>query len=169
MIIDKGYTMSRRIVIGVIGGGEISAVESKTAFDVGCHIALRGATLVCGGLGGIMEAASRGCAENGGTVIGILPGERKDDANPYVTIALPSGMGAGRNVLVTHAADVLIAFPGSYGTLSEMALALVLGKTVVCMPGSWDLPRTGSADAGLVKEAFDAVQAVGIALASVSI
>jgi len=153
--------------IGVVGGSQISGEENSLAYEVGKHIAKNNAVLVCGGLGGIMEAASRGAAENGGIVVGILPGENKNTANPYIHIALPSGMGVGRNILVVRSSDVLIAFPGSYGTLSEIALALNVGKTVVYMPGSWNLSKIGQVSSSQFKEAFDAPQAVGLALNAV--
>jgi hypothetical protein len=114
-----------------------------------------------------MEAAARGAFENGGVVVGILPGDQKSDANQYITIALPTGMGVARNILVIRAADVIVAFPGSYGTLSEIAIALTLGKTVVYMPGSWNLTKIGKIDTSLFKEAFDAQQAIGLALSSI--
>ena len=150
--------------IGVIGGSQATETSVSDAYQVGKHVAMNGAILVCVGLGGIMEAASRGAAENGGLVVGILPGEAKADANPYVSVALPSGLGLGRNLLVVRSSDVLIAFPGSYGTLSEIALALSHNKTVVYMPGAWDLRKIGRVDNALFKEAFDPGQAVGIAL-----
>jgi len=155
---------AQKPVIGVIGGGEASEENLSIAQELGQHIAVRGAVLACGGLGGIMEAASRGASENGGTVLGFLPSDNKGDANPYVTIAVPTGLGIARNVLVVQASDVLIAFPGSYGTLSEIALALASGKTVICLPGSWDLKRIGTVDLAKFKEAFDARQAIGLAL-----
>jgi uncharacterized protein (TIGR00725 family) len=148
----------------VIGAKNASEVQCSLAYEVGTHIADRGAMLVCGGLGGIMEAAARGVSEHGGTVIGILPGTDKTEANPYVTIALPTGMGIARNVLVVNASDVLIAFPGEFGTLSEIAIALASGKTVIRLPGSWDLRRIGTVDSARFKEAFDARQAIGLAL-----
>jgi uncharacterized protein (TIGR00725 family) len=160
---------SRKIVIGVIGGAETTDENSRLAYEVGNYIASNGAVLVCGGLSGIMEAASRGAYENNGQVVGFLPGEKKSDANPYVHLAIPTGMGIGRNVLVVRASDSLIAFPGSYGTLSEISLALNLGKTVVYMPGAWDLKKIAPVDSALFKEAFDARQAIGLALNSVQI
>ena len=156
--------MPSKIAIGVIGGNTVSAQTAEAAYETGKHIAKNGAVLVCGGLGGVMEAASKGAAENGGYVVGILPGENKYAANPYVHICIPTGMGTGRNLLVVHASDALIAFPGSYGTLSEISFALTLGKSVVYMPGTWDLRKIGRIDSALYKEAFDAAQAVGIAL-----
>ena len=155
------------ICIGVIGGSETDRTNSELAYELGTHIAGRGAVLVCGGLGGIMEAVSKGVHESGGTVVGILPGTGKKDANPYVTVALPTGMGIARNTLIVHMADVLIAFPGSYGTLSEIAFALASGKTVVYLPGAWDLRKIAPVDAALFKEAFDARHAIGVALGAV--
>src|SRR5439155_194172 len=99
----------------------------------GPPLAAAGAVLVCGGLGGVMEAAARGAAEGGGTVIGILPGYDHRDANRHLTVALPTGLGYARNVLVAAAGDALIALPGGHGTLSEVALAQVLGRPVVAL------------------------------------
>ncbi|MBN2035402.1 MAG: TIGR00725 family protein [Chitinispirillaceae bacterium] len=160
--------MATRPVVGVIGsGGTIDEKQYHQAYEVGTYLAQRNAVLVCGGLGGIMEAASRGAAENGGTIIGILPSTARDDANAFVTVSIPTGMGVARNALVAHTADVLIAFPGAFGTLSEMAIALDLQKSVVCMPRAWDLRKAGTfADVRLL-EAFDAKQAVGMALGEI--
>jgi uncharacterized protein (TIGR00725 family) len=155
---------SQKAVIGVIGATETSKENYQLAYEVGTHIAARGAVLVCGGLGGIMEAASKGAFENGGTVIGILPGTDKKEANAYVNIPLASGLGVSRNVLVVQCADVIIAFPGTFGTLSEIALALGAGKTVIHFPGTWDLKRIGAVDAAQFKEAVDPRQAIGLAL-----
>jgi uncharacterized protein (TIGR00725 family) len=158
---------TRKIVIGVIGGARVAQESLDLAHEVGALIAQRDALLVCGGLGGVMEAAAKGAAENGGTVVGILPSESRQDANPYVTIAIPTGMGISRNMLVVRAADAIIAFPGSYGTLSEIALALNLGKTVVYLPGAWDLRKIEAVPTSQFKEAFNAAQAVGLALDAV--
>jgi uncharacterized protein (TIGR00725 family) len=159
--------MSRKPIIGVIGGSTCSEQTEQLAHEVGQLIAQKEAVLVCGGKGGIMEAASKGASEHGGIVLGILPGDDASEANAFVSVAIPTGMGIGRNILIVRTADVLIAFPGSYGTLSEIALALNIGKCVVCLPGVWDLRSIGKIDSGLFKEAFDAGQAVGIALNSV--
>jgi uncharacterized protein (TIGR00725 family) len=156
----------QKIAIGVLGGAQASAENQQLAYEVGKFIADNNAILMCGGLTGIMEAAGKGAFENGGMVVGFLPGDNKADANPYVHIAIPTGMGVARNVLVVRSADVLIAFPGSFGTLSEIALALNLGKTVVYMPGTWDLKKIAPVDGALFKEAFDARQAIGLALAA---
>ena len=159
----------RKGTIGIVGGGaEVSAETYDLAFEVGKHVANNGAILVCGGLGGVMEAAAKGASESGGVVVGFLPGEVSTEANPYVTVAVPTGMGIGRNVLVVRTSDVLIAFPGSYGTLSEIGLALNLGKTVINFPGGWDIRRIGRVDASLFKEAIDPRQAVGVALDALS-
>ena len=153
-----------KVTIGVIGGNIISRKDGIAAYEVGKHIALNNACLVCGGLGGTMEMASRGASENGGLVIGIIPGEEKESANPFVTIVIPTGMGVGRNVLVVRSSDAIIAFPGSYGTLSEIAFALNIGRTVVYMPGSWNISKIGKVNSALFKEAFEPSQAVGVAL-----
>lgn len=155
---------NRKPIIGVIGANNPTANDIKLAQEVGTLIANRGAILVTGGLGGIMEAASKGAASHGGTVIGILPGLEKSAANQFVTIAIPSGLGIARNILVVHTAEVLIAFPGSYGTLSEISVALAEQKVVIFMPGVWDLRKIGQVDSTLFKEAFNANQAVGLAL-----
>jgi uncharacterized protein (TIGR00725 family) len=166
--------MASRPVIGVIGSGRaLSPEQFLLAYEVGKLIAQRGAALVCGGLGGVMEAAAKGARENDGFVLGVLPGPDKADANPYVDLAVPTGLGMARNALVVRTADVVIAFPGSFGTLSEMAMALDAGKCVVFLPGAWDLRKAGAIEGGpsaqgpRFLEAFDAKQAVGLALGEI--
>ncbi len=132
--------MRQKRIVGVIGGGQASAAGLQAAYQVGRLIAESHAVLVCGGLGGVMEAASRGCVEGGGEVIGVLPGSCADAANPYVTLPIVSNMGHGRNVIIAHTAEVLIAIEGEYGTLSEMAIGLKIGKTVIQLYGSLELP-----------------------------
>jgi len=127
--------------VGVIGSGNPENRNDPLAEEVGALLAAHGAVLVCGGLSGIMEAASRGCFSGGGQTIGILPGEKKGEANPFITYAIPTGMGIARNALVVNTADALIAFPGGPGTLSEIAMALKLGKLVVDL-GNWDTAGT---------------------------
>jgi uncharacterized protein (TIGR00725 family) len=105
---------------------------------VGRELGSRGAVLVCGGLGGVMEAACSGAKEAGGTTIGILPGSDRSAANEHVDFAIPTGLGEARNALVVRAADALVAVGGGYGTLSEIAFALKAGKRVVGL-GSWDI------------------------------
>ena len=117
--------------VGVIGGGECTDSTYETAQNLGFEIGRRGWILVCGGLGGVMEAAAKGCVEAGGMTLGILPGSKRNSANPYIRIALPTGLGEGRNLLVVRTSDVLVSIAGGYGTLSEIALALKAGKPVI--------------------------------------
>lgn len=127
--------MEKSKMIGVIGASRATDKGLRNAYQVGRLIAEAGATLVCGGLGGIMYEASRGCAEAGGNVVGILPGPTSQDANPYVTIPVATNMGHARNIVIAHTADALIAIEGEYGTLSEMAISLKLGKIVATLDG----------------------------------
>jgi len=112
------------------------------AEEVGRLLARAGAVVVSGGLGGVMEAASRGAKSAGGTTVGILPGCERSEANAWVDVAVPTGLGEARNALVVRAADVLIAIRGEYGTLSEIALALKTGKPVVGLE-TWELSQRG--------------------------
>ncbi len=105
---------------------------------MGRLLARRGAVVVCGGLGGVMEAACRGASREGGTAVGILPGLDRGAANPFVSVAVATGLGEARNALVVRAADALIAVGGAYGTLSEIALALKAGKPVIGL-GTWEI------------------------------
>ena len=125
--------------IGVIGAGNCGERASAIAEEVGRRIAESDAILVCGGLGGVMESASRGAKMAGGTTLGILPGNRREDANPYIDIAVVSAMGHARNALIAQSCDALIAVDGEYGTLSEIALSLTMGKTVVILESKWDI------------------------------
>jgi uncharacterized protein (TIGR00725 family) len=124
--------------VAVVGPREASPEEVKTAETVGRELGGRGAVLVCGGLGGAMEAACRGAKQAGGATLGILPGLDRRAANPWVDLALPTGLGEARNALVVRAADAVIAVGGAYGTLSEIALALKTGKPVAGL-GSWEI------------------------------
>jgi uncharacterized protein (TIGR00725 family) len=128
----------RRIRIAVIGGSRAGRQALDTALEVGRLIARSGAVVVCGGLGGVMEAASRGAREEGGLVIGILPGGSGADANPWVDVPVATGLGYTRNSLVVMNADAVIAVDGEYGTLSEIAYGLIQGKKVVGL-GTWDV------------------------------
>ncbi len=125
------------MIISVIGAGTCSEDIYKTAEDVGRRIAQKGAVLVTGGLGGVMEAASKGAKESGGTVVGILPGFSKDEANRFVEIPITTGLSHARNIIVVRSADAVIAVSGEYGTLSEIAVALKLGKPVIGI-NTWD-------------------------------
>ncbi len=152
------------MIIGVIGGASIDSCTAEQAFEIGKRIAENGAILVCGGLGGVMEAACRGARSAGGVTVGVLPGIETTAANPYVAIPVATGMGIARNAIIVRTADVLIAVDGSYGTLSEIAMALNLGKTVVQL-GSWRLPEAGEVDPELYLTAEDPASAVEKALA----
>lgn len=126
--------------IAVIGGGEVDAETSTLARAVGREVARRGAVLVCGGLGGVMAAAARGAREAGGVSLGILPDGDRRRGNPYLTYSIATNLGHARNLLIAHSADALIAVDGGYGTISEAAIALKLGKPVFALQVAWDLP-----------------------------
>ena len=119
--------------------------EEAAAEPVGRELGSRGVVLVCGGLGGVMEAACRGAKEAGGLTVGILPGLDRSDANPYVDVVIATGLGEARNALVVNAADALIAVGGGYGTLSEIGLALRAGKRVVGL-GTWEVEGVEALD-----------------------
>ena len=148
--------------MAVAGSGGAPEGDLEAAERVGRALGGRGAVVVCGGLGGVMEAACRGAREAGGSTLGILPGFDRGDANPYVDLAVPTGLGEARNALVVRAADALIAVGGEWGTLSEIALALRAGKRVVGL-GTWELSRAGRPVEGIVA-ARDPEQAVELAL-----
>ncbi len=128
----------QKITISVIGGSSISTKVEDLAEKVGRMIAELGCILVCGGLGGAMEATAKGAKKAGGMTIGILPGKEKDDANPYIDVALPTSIGYARNTIVACSADIVIALPGSYGTNSEICYALVYGRPVIDL-GNWNI------------------------------
>ncbi|MGQ9853406.1 MAG: TIGR00725 family protein [Candidatus Oleimicrobiaceae bacterium] len=117
--------------IAVLGGAACTPEASKLAYEVGSLIAERGGVLICGGRGGVMEAACKGASDKGGLTIGILPGDLAEEANRFVHVALPTGLGEARNVIIVKSADAAIAVNGSYGTLSEIAFCLKLGVPVV--------------------------------------
>lgn len=148
--------------MGVVGAGVAGEEMRATAEEVGRRLAEAGAAVVCGGLGGVMEAACRGAKSAGGLTIGILPGRRRQDANPWVDVAIPTGMGETRNALVVLSADAVVAVGGEHGTLSELAFALKLGRPVVGLR-TWRLVRgDGVADEAIVpvEDAAAAVDAV---------
>jgi uncharacterized protein (TIGR00725 family) len=122
----------------VVGPGDATAEQEAAAEEVGRLLARRGAVVVCGGLGGVMEAACRGARGEGGVAVGILPGLDRGAANPHASVAIATGLGEARNALVVRAADSLIAVGGAYGTLAEIALALKAGKPVVGL-GTWEI------------------------------
>lgn len=139
------------VYIAVVGSGTAGGDLEALAESVGREIAGTGAVLVCGGLGGVMEAACRGARSRGGRTLGILPGESRRDQNPHIDLSVVTGMGHGRNTLVARTADAVIALPGGPGTLSEIGLALKMGRPVVGI-GAWSeiagvLPETDPRDA----------------------
>jgi uncharacterized protein (TIGR00725 family) len=129
--------MKGKVRIGVLGSdGSISEELAHMAEMVGRNIAIADAILICGGRGGVMEAACRGAKEAGGTTVGILPFMDKESANPYVDIPVTTSYGLARNTLVASSSDAVIAIHGSVGTLSEIALAMNYGRPAVCVSGS---------------------------------
>jgi len=135
--------------VSVIGGGDPSEGQVRLAEEVGRELARRGAVLICGGLEGVMEAACRGAASQGGTTVGILPGNDRHAANAYVKIPIVTGMGYARNAIVAKSAQAVIAIGGSYGTLSEIAYALQSDIPVIGL-GTWSLSRAGIADESII-------------------
>jgi hypothetical protein len=148
----------RKTMITVIGGSRASKSELALAEEVGREIARRGAVLVCGGLGGIMEAACKGAKSAGGLTIGILPGVDRNDANDYVDIPVVTGMGYARNVIVAYSGDAVIAIGGMHGTLSEIAFASIKGAPVVSL-ASWELDEARLPEPVIyAKDAAEAVE-----------
>ena len=150
---------AKPVFIGVIGGSEVTPTVAKLAEEVGREIVRRGATLVCGGLGGVMEAACKGASEEGGLTIGILPGDSRRAANPYVQIPIVTGIGYARNVAVVKTSQAVIAIDGSYGTLAEIGHALQSGIPVIGL-GTWEISMGGKTDESIIiaknpKEAMD--------------
>jgi uncharacterized protein (TIGR00725 family) len=131
--------------VAIVGPGDASQQQEEVAEQVGSLVAGRGAVVLCGGLGGAMEAACRGAKRAGGLTVGILPGRDRAAANRYVDVALATGLGEARNALVVRAADAVIAVGGGYGTLSEIALALKAGKRVIGLD-SWEIEGVAAAD-----------------------
>ena len=154
--------MDTRAYIAVVGSGDGSQEILELAEAVGVAVAKRGARLVCGGLGGVMEAACKGARAQGGLTIGILPGLDHGAANPYVDITIPTGMGEMRNALIVRSAHAVIAVAGEFGTLSEIAFALRTDVPVVGV-NTWELAREGlSVDP--IRRANDPEEAVEMAL-----
>lgn len=154
--------VSKKIVIAVIGSGQPSAQEAKLAEKVGCELARNDAILVCGGLGGVMEAACRGAQSKDGLTIGILPGENRQEANPSVQIPIATGIGYARNIIVVKSAQAVIAVGGSYGTLTEIGYALQSGIPVIGL-NTWSLFRNDKQD-NVIIPAQNPVDAVNRAL-----
>ena len=131
-----------RRYVAVVGPAACTQEEEGLAAEVGRLLAQADAAVVCGGLGGVMAAACRGAASSGGLTIGLLPGEDRSEANQWVGVAIPTGLGEARNALVARVADAMIAVGGGFGTLSEIAFALKLGRPVVGI-GTWSLSAEG--------------------------
>lgn len=143
-------------IIGVIGGSSCSERVAEIAYKVGRAIAEKGAVLICGGMGGVMEAACKGAREAGGLTIGILPGISIDSANSFVDIPIATGIGEARNTIITRTAQALIAIDGRYGTLSEIAFAIIFRKPVIGI-NTWDIKAP-------IKKVSSAEEAVDIAM-----
>ncbi len=151
--------------ISVIGGSRCSERELRIAEEVGAELAKRGVTLVCGGLTGVMESACKGARSAGGTTVGILPGNSRGDANPYVDIPVVTTIGEARNVIVVCSGQAVIAIDGEYGTLSEIAHALRNDIPVVGLQ-TWMLSKGGQVDNSII-EAHNAKDAVDKAIAAI--
>jgi uncharacterized protein (TIGR00725 family) len=130
----------RRLQISVVGGSDADEESLAIARAVGEVIGTRDAVLICGGLGGIMEAAARGAKEKGGVTVGIIPDYHINSANPFIDIVIPSGLGHARNVVVAASGEIVIALAGSHGTRSEISVALILGKPVLGIKAWGEIP-----------------------------
>ena len=150
------------MIISVIGAGQPSPEIASLAEQVGAELAKRGAVVVCGGLGGVMEAACRGAKSAGGTTVGILPGSDPSDANPWVDIPICTGMSYARNAIVVKSGRAVIAVGGAYGTLSEIGHALGEDIPVVAL-STWKLERQGRQDTSMIP-ASDPVEAADLAI-----
>ncbi len=149
-------------MVAVIGSDPATQAERTLAFEVGREIGARGHVLVCGGRGGVMEEACRGAREAGAHTIGILPGDDRSEANPYVEFVIPTGLGHARNTIVARSADALVAIGGRYGTLSEIAFASIARKPVVGLL-TWKLHDPSGAPSPVIEcstaaEALDACE-----------
>jgi uncharacterized protein (TIGR00725 family) len=142
--------LSYKMIIAVIGNSSFSPEETKLAETVGELLAQRGATVICGGLGGVMEAVCRGAKSKGGLTVGILPGQDSSMANPWVDIPVVTGIGEARNVAVVKSAQAVIAIGGSYGTLSEIAYALKNNIPVIGL-NTWSLSQNGRKDDSIIR------------------
>jgi uncharacterized protein (TIGR00725 family) len=138
------------MIIAVIGNSSCSPEETKLAESIGELLAQQGVTVICGGLGGVMEAVCRGAKSKGGLTVGILPGQDSSTANPWVDIPVVTGLGEARNVAVAKSAQAVIAIGGSYGTLSEIAYALKSGIPVIGL-NTWSLSRNGQEDDSIIR------------------
>jgi len=145
------------MIVAVIGGNYCTREIAEIAYQVGKRIAQKKHILICGGLGGVMEAACRGAKDGGGLTIGVLPGKEKNEANRFIDIPIVTAMSHARNAIIARTADVLIAVDGKYGTLSEIGLALAINKKVVGI-NTWDIE--GIVSVGSVDEAMEEIEKV---------
>ena len=153
---------AREIIVAVIGTRQPSPEESKLAEEVGRELAKNGAVLICGGLGGVMEDACRGACAEGGLTIGVIPGDDRKSANPYVQIPIVTGIGYARNVIIVKSAQAIIAVGGGYGTLTEIGYALDSKKPVIGLK-TWKFSRNNHMDKSIIR-ARNAKEAVSKAL-----
>ena len=147
----------RKKVVSVIGGKKCSKKVEHLAHNLGKNLAKVVDILICGGLSGTMEAVCQGFKASGGLTIGIIPSYNKNDANKYVDIIIPSGLGLARNILVVKSADIVVALPGEAGTLSEIAYALQFGIPIISLR-SWDI--SGVVKTATVEEVISEVEKV---------
>ncbi len=153
----------RPIIIAVIGGSNAAQKDLDAAYQVGLELAKRGAIVLCGGMTGLMEAVCKGAKEAGGTTVGILPGNNVEDANDYIDIAIPTGLGYARNAIVAGSGRAIIAIDGAYGTLSEIGHGLGDGTPIVGL-NTWRLIIDGKEDT-TIERANNPLDAVEKALA----
>ena len=158
----EGVQGRRDLMVAVVGTGDADRRLEVLAEDVGRRLAECGVLLVCGGLGGVMAAACRGAKSAGGLTVGLLPGDDRAAANPWVDLAVATGLGEARNLVLVRTADAVIAVGGGYGTLSEIALARKLGRRVVGL-STWAAAAPGRSRP-LTVEGGDAGRAVALAL-----
>lgn len=143
--------------VAIVGGSEATSEELAAAREAGRWLASQGVVVVTGGLGGVMAAASEGAQSQGGTSIGLLPGDSRDDGNQHLTLSLPTGLGEMRNGLVVRSADVVLSIGGSWGTLCEIALAAKTNVPVIMLNG-WELPTSGVTRVDTLVAALDSVR-----------
>ena len=152
----------KNLTIGVIGASNPTKKIEKLAEEVGYHIAANGVVVICGGLGGVMEAVCRGAKSNKGRTIGVLPGSDPGDANMWVDNVICTGMGEARNLIIIKSSDAVIAVGGGYGTLSEMGFALKLNKPIIGLH-TWGLENPNM-DSLALKTSHDPKEAVSDAI-----
>lgn len=157
-------TQKPRVAVSVIGSANCGSHIAALAEEVGRLLAAGGAVLVCGGRGGVMEAACRGAQGGGGITVGLLPGAKSSEGNPYLTVPIPTGLGHARNALVVLAGQAVIAIGGGYGTLSEIGVALKMGRKVIGLE-TWRMTDSHGQVAAVL-EVGTAKKAVELALAA---